>query len=307
MSSDLLAILTGETNKGNLSASLLPANSDISSTYPAGWTLVDSDTGTSDEYVIRAPCDGDATQYKYVKFRVYTSGINRATQFSLMEDWDSGTNPPTNEVTQHSGFLVRTPVSTEGDGIQAIYIGATNRYIFIRTTGYYYGVGFPALEIDRYHRCLGVGNGYLPAVLMEFNYYTADNGTTYEARMPRIIDDAGTADITNIELRLSMHCTRPTWADNPTNFDDITEDAAYDDSSNVSYGIFPIYIERYNLVGTLIGSSEVSDIYMMQAGTLAGFEDQTTHTLDLPDDYRVVYTENGVDDGGEPRLLIKTE
>ncbi len=55
---DLIAILTGETNVSNLSATCNKGATSITATIPAGWTLHDAAAGTVTK-VIKAPLADD--------------------------------------------------------------------------------------------------------------------------------------------------------------------------------------------------------------------------------------------------------
>ena len=109
--SDIIAVLTGETDKNNLSAMNSPGGTSIASTYPAGWTVWDSDTGTLNEWVIRAPTVDDGTQYKYVKLRFYTSSSYLYIGSQLIEDWNHTTITATNACTKYVKKCPRVPTN----------------------------------------------------------------------------------------------------------------------------------------------------------------------------------------------------
>lgn len=303
--SDVVAVLTGETDPNNLSSAILPGATEIASTYPAGWEVWDSATGVADTWVLRAPCDGDATQYKYMKLR-FVGGSYAYMYYQLMEDWNPTTNTATNAVTEKFIQMARFAVESWGDDTQLFYLMATNRYIYVRNTGYLFTTGFPCIEIDRIHPCLGVGNGYLPAVQLQNNPTSITSMTVYPAQMPRILDDAGTADITNVQIRLESSLPRPISVS--SEFDSLSSDVGYDSGSTPSYGIHLMVFEHRETIGSIIGTSELAKIWMMQAETVAGFEDQTLHTLDTPDDVRVMWdTTNNVVGHGLGRYVILAE
>jgi len=308
MGSDIVAILTGETDKNNLSATASLGAIQIASTYPAGWTVWDDDTGTANEWVLRAPCDGDAAQYKYVKLRFYVSSTWSFVGTQLMEDWNPSTNTATNACTEQPQGLMRHPPTSYG--AQVLDIMSSNRYMIFRTQASSQGdhTMFPALELTRLHPCLGVGNGYLPAVQADASFYESDNLTTYRADIPRILDDAGTTDLTNQSIRFLATHSRPSVADTTTEFDSIITDVGYNSVGTPYYGLHLFLAERRELIGGNIGTSEVSNIWFMQGGVLAGFEDLSLHTLDTTDDIRCMWMEkNTVLNGGDPRLMIRAE
>lgn len=69
--SDIVAVLTGTSSVGNLSANVDPSSS-IDTTIPGGWTLWDDES--ADTKVIRAAVTDDPTKFKYI--RLYLSGGN---------------------------------------------------------------------------------------------------------------------------------------------------------------------------------------------------------------------------------------
>ncbi len=303
--SDVVAVLTGETDKNNLSSAILPGATEIASTYPAGWEVYDSDTGTASEWVLRAPCDGDATQYKYMKLR-FVGGPYAYMYYSLMEDWNPSTNTATNACTEKSIQMCRRPVESYGDFTQLFYLLSTNRYIYVRNTGYIYTTGFPCIEIDRIHPCLEVGSGYLPAVQTQNNPTSVTSLTVYYTKIPRILDDAGTADLTNYDIRMLSSMGRPLAVS--SEFDSLSSDVVYDSGGTPSYGIHLMVFERRETVGSIIGTSEVSKLWLMQAEAVTGFEDQTLHTLDTTDDVRVMWdTTNNIVGHGLGRYVIQAE
>ena len=303
---DIIAVLTGETDKNNLSAFNLPGGTTIASSFAAGWTIWDSSTGTADEWVLRAPCDGDATQYKYVKLRFFASGTYLGIGHQTMEDWDAGSNTPTNACTEGTVNYNRYPTNSYSNGVTEVM--ATNRYIMIRASLYGRTWGIPCMEISRTHPCLEVGSGYLPAIQTTIgNPFVATNLTTYYARIPRILDDAGTADLTDQDIRCTNNGLRPST--NVTNeFDQLGLNIAYDNANNPFYGVHLILFERRELIGHVCGDSSVAGVYIAPGGVVSGFEDDTLHTLDTTDDLRCMWhdTEN-ITTHGDIRFFIPAE
>jgi hypothetical protein len=290
---DVVAVLTGETNKANLSADCSQTNTSIVDTvHPAGWTVWDSATGTSDEWVLRAPCDGDASKYKYLRMRFYISSGYMRIDTRLMEGWNTSTNAATNScsVTNMTHVGPRIPITTYGDFIQAMDVMSSEHYIFFRDTGYSATNGrsymMPCLELDRIHPCLAVGSGYLPAVQVELSWDAATSITSYQGQMCRVIDDAGTADIQPLDVRVLSTLVRPSNL-RSSEFDNADIIASYDDSSVASYELYAFLVERRDLVAGIIGISDLAEVYYWQAGTLSGFEDDTTHELDAANDLRL--------------------
>jgi hypothetical protein len=90
---DVSALLTGETNKANLSASCDQTNTDIdASARVAGWTSYDASAGTNAR-CFRAAVADNASQYKYLVIDTNTAGYILTKGYEL---WNSGTHAGTN-------------------------------------------------------------------------------------------------------------------------------------------------------------------------------------------------------------------
>jgi hypothetical protein len=309
---DIIAVLTGETDKNNLSAMNLPGGTSIASAYPAGWEVYDSGAGVHvtypDAWILRAPTVDDPTQYKYVKLAFRISSNYMYIDHSVMESWDAGTNIATNECTVDSINYCRFPTQSYSNNTMEIV--ATARFIFFRTNIYSTSYSFPCMEISRIHPCLEIGSGRVPAVQVDNVAFGQTNFTvpTYtKAAIPRMLDDAGTADITNLPLRCTNGGGRPST--NISNeFDNLAVEVGYDNANNPSYGVQQILFEYRELVGQVCGDSTVADIFIMQGQVVAGFEDRTLHTLDTTDDRRIMWTDTqGIINHGDIRIVIQAE
>lgn len=304
--SDIVAVLTGETNKANLSSFVSQGGTTIASTYPAGWEVWDSSTGTANEYVLRAPCDGDATQYKYVKLRFHIISSYLYCGHQLMEDWNPTTNTPTNACTEVVLNYTRHPLNSYNSN-QVFHVFATPRYIAFRATVYAQTMTFPCMEISRVHPCFEVGSGYLPAIQMNTTQFSATNLTTYLARIPRVLDDAGTADLINQDLRMTNGGFRPETNVN-LGYDQFSETIAYNSSGTPFYQIENIIFERRDLIGQVCGDSTTAGVFIAQGGVVTGFEDETLHTLDTTDDYRCIWrTTENITSHGNVRYFFPAE
>lgn len=282
---DIIAVLTGETDKNNLSAQNLPGGTTIASTIPAGWEVWDDNTGAADpEWVLRAPTIDDPTQYKYVKLSFLSSSNYLYITHSIMEDWNPTTNTSTNITTSTQLNFSRFPPTSYSNNIMQIV--CTAQYMMFRTDYYSDTCTIPIMEISRTHPCLAIGTGRVPAITMVSSMFTGTHLGLYYARIPRMLDDAGTTDLINVFLRATNNGVRPQT--NLTNeYDNITLDVAYDSGGTPFYGVQLLLFERRDLIGQVCGDSSASDFYIMQGGVLTGFEDQTLHTLDTPNDRRV--------------------
>ena len=309
VANDIIAVLTGETNENNLSTVSLPGGTSISSIYPAGWEIYDSGAGIDvtypDAWILRAPTVDDPTQYKYLKLAFRSSSNYIYIRHQVMESWDSGTNTATNICTVDDINYVRFPPSSyNGNTLEII---ATARFIWLRTNDNLYTCSFPAMEISRNHPCFAIGSGYVPVVQMQNNAFAATNFTGYYASVPRVIDAAGTADLTSYDIRCTNGGGR--GSTNVSNeFDNLTSEIAYDNASNPSYGVQQIIFERRETIGAVLGDSTVADVFIMQGGVVAGFEDRTLHDLDATLDRRCMWhDESAVTAHGDLRYIMRTE
>jgi hypothetical protein len=91
---DVKDVLTGETVKTNLSASINQTETEIVSTVAAGWTLHDTVTAGAD-YILRAPLVDDGATFKHLQITLSGDTII----MSGWEGWDAGTNTGTNQAT----------------------------------------------------------------------------------------------------------------------------------------------------------------------------------------------------------------
>lgn len=126
---DLVKILTGETNKANLSANCVQANTSILSTVPAGWTLHDAAAGTNTQNIKALNQDG--TTYKYFSLQM-TSTTTMSGAF--YESWNAIAHTGTNWAAQ---YWPTTTWDSAGGGY--FYIYATSKNIIIMpwtSTGY---------------------------------------------------------------------------------------------------------------------------------------------------------------------------
>ena len=123
---DIVAILTGTTDKATLSAGCNQANTEIINTYDnAGWTVHDAAAGTNAK-VIKAECQGDAAQFKFVEINTDTAGQIFA---GLWESFNGTTHVGTNAAygSKTTGHGQRYATGTVG----LMYISASSGRILL--------------------------------------------------------------------------------------------------------------------------------------------------------------------------------
>lgn len=119
---DIVAVLTGTTDKTLLSADCAQAATSINaSVYPAGWTAFDTNTGANTK-VLRSPLPDDPTKYMYLILDWATANKVRSR---TAESWDNVTHVATNPVSGHS--------STSGASMNLTVAGTV--VLFSQSTG----------------------------------------------------------------------------------------------------------------------------------------------------------------------------
>jgi len=115
---DVVAILTGETNKANLSASCDQTNTNISAAVTvAGWSVYDASAGTNAQCLLAAVAD-NASQYKYMVLDTNTANY---LKMFVYEDWNSSTHTGTNVTTYAGSTSYSQRVNVTSGGRLEIY------------------------------------------------------------------------------------------------------------------------------------------------------------------------------------------
>ncbi len=118
---DITALLTGETNKVNLSTDCNQAGTVITSTIAAGWTVHDGATGTAGQTVFKLH-DG-ANVYGYAMVDLSVSGRLLVRGY---EAWDAATHTGTNPIYKSDDADYGQIVDLSGGG--TLFIGAAAGY-----------------------------------------------------------------------------------------------------------------------------------------------------------------------------------
>lgn len=170
--SDIVALMTGTIDKNTLSSSCNKTTTTITADYdPAGWAVWDNAAGTN-KVVLRAPCEGDVNQYKYLLLD--TDTYPDYLVINAHSDWDAdthvGVNPVTGEGLTPMGFSYSTTLQGE------VKLSCTNRRaIFNAAVNGSFGNPSILLEYDRYLTSAYVGSGHVPMVQ---HWYPAEYGNT---------------------------------------------------------------------------------------------------------------------------------
>jgi len=120
---DVVAVLTGETEISNLSASLDQSQSEILSTIPAGWTL--HDVPDTDERIVTSPHSDDSINVqKYAKISCDTY---RNWRIQIYEGWDNVLHTGTNETPSNSETSYQASLATDA----VVYVFASDRFFSV--------------------------------------------------------------------------------------------------------------------------------------------------------------------------------
>jgi len=182
---DVVKILTGETNKANLSANCVQAQTSISiAVSTAGWSVYDAAAGTNAQ-CLRAAYDDDATNYKYVVVDTNSAGY---VLLKAYESWNSGTHAGTN-LCYNSDVVGQTQrVSTSLGGALSIRANAASILMLSFQSGVYgssTGTS-PTGIFERTRLALWdtVGNNLYPLIVWANMQGIGTTGSAYSPRYP---------------------------------------------------------------------------------------------------------------------------
>jgi hypothetical protein len=205
MLDDLVAILTGTTDKATLSAGCDQANTEILATYdPAGWTLHDAAAGANAK-VIKAPCQGDAAQFKFVEINTNTAG---QVFTGLWESFNETTHVGTNIAYQSksTGYGQLYATTAVGD----MYVSASSGRIILYGTSSAgngptnrSGQSTGVVEADRGFTWCAVGQGYVPVAYLHSNSQIYCSRSKGADGIPATSSNAGASVRTSFGLVLS--------------------------------------------------------------------------------------------------------
>jgi hypothetical protein len=184
--SDIVLILTGTTNVASLSASCVQANTAITSSVAAGWSVYDAAAGTNMQVLRALDQGGSIFKYWGIQFSSTTAFI-----CTVYESFNSGTHTGTNTCTTSNGAWD----ATNGG---YFYIYATQKNIILlpwTTTNSYRGFLGSSIEFTR---DVGIPTGY-PCFIM--NTLAAGSSTPFTAlggtnswQTPRLKNPTTTGD-----------------------------------------------------------------------------------------------------------------
>ncbi|MBF0422630.1 MAG: hypothetical protein HQL73_06530 [Magnetococcales bacterium] len=186
ITADLAAILTGETEKNNLSASCDKNNTLIQATIAAGWALHDSDGGSGSK-VLKAPLADDGTKFKYI--RLYSSATT-SIRLEVYETWDAFTNAGTNRCYYSDDVNFAQRLDLTNGGVMHVFSSQRFAMLCADTSGGWgssvYSGPAGCFERTRLLPFDTIAYGMPPYVWGNLGY--ANSSTLYGGYAPRILN-----------------------------------------------------------------------------------------------------------------------
>lgn len=185
---DVVALLTGTTNKTLLSAACNKAASSIVNSYDsAGWVMHDAAAGTNRVVLSSACADGSTT--KYLIIEATTDGY---LNFGSCESWNSSTHTGTN---YNYGTMLPSSINIYfSSSAGVLYISSSNRGVALshKTTADIIATYIIVLEWERTSALMLLAAGYpCWGGLGDLNSFT--NNNTFN--IPRIKNHAAAGDL----------------------------------------------------------------------------------------------------------------
>lgn len=259
---DIQAVLTGETNKANLSAGCDKTNTLIQATIAAGWTTYDANAG-SGSVVIKAPLADDAATFKYVRLYVPNATTFRKTVY---ETWNASTHAGTNMVYYSDQDAYNQRLDLTNGGTMHIFSSARFLMLASETSGGWASSSYNGpdgcFERTRLLPFDTIAYGMPPFIWANLGY--ASIGTGYGGYAPRITDrvlsssTASTADVYFWAAGYSsITYSAPSGADQKVP----------DGSGGFLLPFIPLYIGNVNKMPVAYGEiSSLCDIWKITSG-----------------------------------------
>ena len=201
---DVIAILTGETDVNNLSASCDKANTSITTSWhAAGWSSYDAAAGTNAK-CIRAAYHDDAASYSYVGVDTNTDGY---IFLVLYESWNNGSHLGGNIAYNSNSATYAQRLNLASGG--ALYLHAGLYHVFCKSYqsaawgSSYNNCPILITQRTRLSPADTVANGYPNTV---FSYIGHWGSSAAAASTPRMLKNDG-SDVTGSNAGSIEHVT----------------------------------------------------------------------------------------------------
>ena len=307
--SDVIAILTGETNVNNLSASCNKATTTITATVAAGWTLHDGAASATSK-VIKAPYADDAATFKYAEISIPD---NNGVRMYGYETFNATTHTGTNKTANSSSHYQVLDITNGGK----LYLFSSARFLMIcaetntlwgdNTVNVTGSATYASPNLIAEHSRIApwntVASGY-PAfcyVSMAGVNYGQTGAANAPMYSPRFKNRAN-ADLTGTSAIL--------WGSSICGFDRFNDANSFpqgvdakirDSNGNLQIPFLPLFCNSPSLTVIPIGDfSSISDIWLAPAGVMANFE---TITKDSKSYVAIRYGSSSL----SHRILVRNE
>ena len=261
---DIAAVLTGETDTANLSASLDQGASSIIATVPAGWTVHDASAGTAMQ-CLKSPIADDPAAFKYLLLDYSTTYVLRLTGY---DDWNATTHAGTGlyaNSNHNSHAQQLNPVSY----VPGVRISASEHHCVILSnhngsksgTVSSYGSGATGIvERTRMQPWDTVAAGYVPGAWVNFGTLSAErysNGASHAT--------AKSSTGSNVQgyLQLGMIGAPVQFITTTTVFPSTASGYIKDAANNDVIPLFPLYLTNTSTFIAPLGEiSSLCDLWV---------------------------------------------
>lgn len=280
---DIVAILSGTTDKTTLSADCVQASTEIIATgTAAGWTVHDATVGTNKQ-VIKAPFADDATKHKYLllDFNTNTSYL----YINGFEDWDATAHTGTNQLDPTVTYYHHQYANVASYEM-TFHISASARHMIILTyqgttrKGTYSSAGQGPSGIFERSRMLPwdtVANGYPPFVWCNIAgclTYESDTAACYTSRI-KLAD--GTEVARQLHRIGTIGIPHDKW--DATTVANVPRGANYfikDATGNNVIPLMPLFLYDFAYTGPVTGEiSSVCDIWVPPTSMFSSLDEIT--------------------------------
>jgi hypothetical protein len=261
--SDLVALLTGQTNKASLSAGCDQENTEIIATIPSGWTLHDAAAGTNKQ-VLKAPFSYNGSLFKYLMLDHYV-----ATEITLYgyETWNEVSHTGTNQTQNLTNNTQR-----KGNGVAGVFfVFASAKFVALVGTDYtsWGDVAYGGITIfSEYTRDTPWSATTLPhAALIQTGACISQSTGDYAWAFPiKALDKIGNM-LTGLDARAQLATIGVILGFNgyataslfPNGGDYNTKDGL----GNELTPLFPMYLVKPNVYGIPLGNFSVADFWLL--------------------------------------------
>jgi len=208
---DVVKLLTGTTDKAQLSANCVQASTSIdASVNAAGWEVYDASAGTNAR-CLRAPIVDNGSQYKYLVVDTNSAGY---IFFKLYESWNNSTHVGSYLAYNSDSTAYSQRLNTSTGGRLEVSASARHAVVFsLQNSAYGSSSGScPGGVVERTRRSPWdvIANGYMPVIaFIGFGSYAAyeprqvgetgsDETGSYAAVFPMHVFGGGAASLTSM-------------------------------------------------------------------------------------------------------------